>query len=324
MIRQWSFLFALACFGTCPASVQAQLFPSKPVTIVVAYAPGGATDVIARAVAQRLAEAWRRPAIIENKAGANTQIAAAYVAKSAPDGYTLLATADATFTANPFLYRALSYDPIKDFVPVSGFGYINETLVAHPSLPVHTINELVALAKGRPGELAYASLGIGSAPHLSMELLKSKAGLQINAVQYKGAGPALTDVTGGHVPMMFINVGLMEQPWKAGQLRPLGVGSKKRLAAFPELPTIAESVPGFVATYWFGLFAPAATPPDVVREINAAVQHVLTDPEFAKTFLAPNFYDPFLGSPEEFAQTIRSDTEKWAQVIKDAKLSAEE
>jgi tripartite-type tricarboxylate transporter receptor subunit TctC len=324
MIQRIRILAALGCMVLCPASAQAQPYPSKPITIVVAYAAGGATDVIARAVAQRLTEVWGRPVVIENKAGANTQIGAAYVARSAPDGYTLLATSDGTFVTNPYLYRSLPYDPVQDFAPISGLGVINEALVVHPSTPLQNVGDLIALAKARPGELNYGSFGVGSAPHLSMELLQAKTGVRLSAVQYKGGGPALTDVIAGHIPMMFINVGLMVQPWKAGQLRPLGIGSSERLVEFPELPTIAESVPGFRATTWFGLFAPAGTPKDVVQKINAAVQGILADPSFREQFLAPNFYEPIIGSPEQLAISIRSDADKWRKLIEDAKLTSDE
>src|SRR5262249_31077342 len=242
------------------ASAPAQVYPSKPITLVVPYAVGGAADVIGRAVALRLTEAWRRPVVVENKAGGNSQVGAAYVARSAPDGYTLLATADVTFVTNPYLYRTLPYDPARDFAPISGLGLINEALVVHPSTPLRNVGDLIALAKAKPGDLNYGSGGVGSGPHLSMELLQAMAGGKIRAVQYKGAGPALTDVMAGHIPMMFINVGLVVQPWKAGQLRALAIGSSERLAEFPELPTVAETLPGFRATFWFGLFAPAGTP----------------------------------------------------------------
>jgi tripartite-type tricarboxylate transporter receptor subunit TctC len=324
MIQRIRILAALTCIVPCTVSAQAEVHPSKPITMVVAYAAGGATDVLARAVAQRLSEAWGRPIVIENKAGANSQIGAAYVAKSAPDGYTLLATADSTFVTNPYLYRTLPYDPERDFVPISGLGVINEALVVHPSTHLQNVGDLIALAKARPGELNYGSFGVGSAPHLSMELLQAKAGIKLNAVQYKGGGPALTDVIAGHIPMMFINVGLMVQPWRAGQLRPLGVGASERLVELPELPTIAETLPGFRATSWFGLFAPAGTPKDVVQKINAAVQGVLADRSFREQFLAPNFYEPIIGAPEQFAVSIRSDANKWRKLIQDAKITSDE
>jgi tripartite-type tricarboxylate transporter receptor subunit TctC len=324
MIRRIGILATLGSMALCPVSAQAQVYPSKPVTIVVAYAAGGATDVIARAVAQRLTAAWGRPVVIENKAGANSQIGAAYVAKSVPDGYTLLATADVTFVANPYLYRTLPYDPAKDFTPVSGLGVINQALVVHPSAPFRKVADLIAAAKAKPGNLSYASFGVGSAPQLSMELLQAMTGTKLNAVQYRGGAPALADVIAGHVPMTFINVGLMAEPWKAGQLRALGVGSSDRLVEFPELPTVAETVPGFRASFWFGLFAPAGTPKNIVQQINTAVQSILADPRFREQFLAPNFYQSVIGSPEQLAGTMRSDANKWRKLISDAKLTAEE
>jgi tripartite-type tricarboxylate transporter receptor subunit TctC len=324
MIQRTWILAALNCVVLCPASAQAQVYPSKPVTIVVPYAAGGATDVMTRAVAQRLTEKWGRPVVVENKAGANSQIGAAYVAKSAPDGYTLLATSDTTFVTIPYLYRTLPYDPVRGFAPIGGMGVINQALVVHPSTPLRNVRDLIALAKAKPGQLNYGSFGVGSAPHLSMGLLQAMAGVKLSAVQYKGGGPALSDVIAGHIPMTFINVGLMVQPWKAGQLRPLGIGSSNRLVEFPELPTIAETVPGFRGTFWLGLFAPAGTSKDTVQTINAAVQGVLADPGFRAQVLAPNFYQPMLGSPEQFAATIASDKERWGKLIRDTKISVEE
>jgi tripartite-type tricarboxylate transporter receptor subunit TctC len=324
MMRCIRILVALGSVVFCPASAQAQVYPSKPITIVVPYPAGGATDVIARAVAKRLTEVWGRSVVIENKPGANGQIGGTYVARSAPDGYTLLATADTDFVANPYLYRTLSYDPARDFAPVSGLGVINQALVVHPSTPLRNVGDVIALAKAKPGDLNYGSFGVGSASRLSMELLQAMTGVKLSAVQYKGAGPALTDVIAGHIPMMFISVGLMAQPWKAGQLRPLGIGSSERLVEFPELPTIAETLPGFRATFWLGLFAPSETPKNTIQKINAAVQGILADPSFREQFLAPNFYEPMIGPPEQLVITIRSDAEKWRKIIQDAKLASEE
>jgi tripartite-type tricarboxylate transporter receptor subunit TctC len=309
---------------TIPASAEVNSYPSRAVTIVVAFAPGGATDVVARAVAQRLSEAWGRPVIIENKGGASTQIGAGYVAKSTPDGYTLLATADTTFVINPHLFRKLSYDPDKDFLPISGLGKINQALVVHPSVPMQTVGDLIAAAKASPGTLNYGSFGVGSAPHLSMELLQALVGIKLNAVHYKGGGPALIDVIAGHIPMMFINVGLMVQPWEAGQLRPLAVGSDERLSRFPQIPTVAETVGGFKAAYWFGLFAPRGTPADIVAKINDDVQRIMMSPDFREKFLDPNLYAPSLGTPEQFTSEIKADAERWGKIIKDANLPIEE
>jgi tripartite-type tricarboxylate transporter receptor subunit TctC len=312
---------ALACIGLSAGPAHTQAYPTKPVTIVVTLAAGGAADVIARAVAQRLTEEWGQPVVVENKGGANNQVGTAAVARSAPDGYTLLLTPEHTFTVNPYLYRKLSYDPAKDFIPVTGLVSISQALVVHPSLAMQNVPDLIAAARDKPGGINYGSLGVGSGPHLSMELLQSMSGTKLNAVQYKGAAPALTDVIAGHVPMMFVSTGLIVQPWKAGQLRPLGVGSRERLAQFPELPTVAETLPGFTALVWFGLFAPAGTPRDIVVKINNAVQRMLADRDFHDRFLAPNLYEPMSGSPEQFAEQIRLDAERWQKVIRDAKLA---
>ena len=312
---------ALACIGLSAGPAHTQAYPTKPVTIVVTLAAGGAADVIARAVAQRLTEEWGQPVVVENKGGANNQVGTAAVARSAPDGYTLLLTPEHTFTVNPYLYRKLSYDPAKDFIPVTGLVSISQALVVHPSLAMQNVPDLIAGARDKPNGINYGSLGVGSGPHLSMELLQSMSGTKLNAVQYKGAAPALTDVIAGHVPMMFVSTGLIVQPWKAGQLRPLGVGSRERLAQFPELPTVAETLPGFTALVWFGLFAPAGTPRDIVVKINNAVQRMLADRDFHDRFLAPNLYEPMSGSPEQFAEQIRLDTERWQKVIRDAKLA---
>lgn len=314
----------LACIGLFVASAQAQTYPAKPITIVVTLAAGGAADVIARALAQRLSEEWGQPVLVENKGGANNQVGTTAVARSAPDGYTLLLTPEHTFTVNPYLYRKLSYDPAKDFIPVSGLVGISQALVVHPSLAMQTVGDLITAAKDNPGGFNYGSLGVGSGPHLSMELLQFMSGTKLNAVQYKGAAPALTDVIAGHIPMMFVSTGLIVQPWKAGQLRPLGVGSRERLAQFPELPTIAETLPGFTALVWFGLFAPNGTPREIVVKISTAVQRILADRGFRDRFLTPNLYEPMPGSPEQFANDIRRDSERWQKVIRDAKLAIED
>jgi tripartite-type tricarboxylate transporter receptor subunit TctC len=322
----WRFarsLLAFCCLPYCQAAAQTQSYPAKPVTIVVAYPAGGATDLLARAVAQRLSNAWDRPVIIENKSGASTQIGAAYVSKSAGDGYTLLATDGTTFT-NSYLYSKLSYDPATDFVPVTGLGIIHQALVVHPSFPAQNLSDFIKLAKSTPGALNYATLGIGSSSHLSMEMFEAMTGTKLSPVHYKGGAPALTDVIGGHVPIVFLSMTLTAQPSKAGQLRILGVGSTRRLAQFSDLPTINETVPGYESAVWFGLFAPRGTPQEVVATINAEVQRTLADPKFQETFLVPNFYEPLPGSAEQFARFVRSDSTKWGTVVRDAKLSVDQ
>src|SRR5438270_6434819 len=315
-------LFAVAL--ALPAGAQAQAFPSKVVKLVVAYAPGGATDVVTRAVAQRLSPTWGQPVIIENKPGANTNIATAEVAKAPADGYTLLSTAEATFAVNPYVYATLPFDPVKDYVPVSGLGIIQQVLAVHPGAPYKSVGELIAAAKAQPGKLNYAAFGPGSSPHLNMEMFLHMAGVQMTAVHYKGGAPALTDVIGGHVQMIILSTTLTAKPYKAGQLRILGVGAKERLAAFPEIPTIAESgLPGYEAVSWFGLFAPTGTPREVVAKINADVQRVLSDADFREKFLAPNYFEPISGSPEEFAAYVRREAAKWSQVIRQANITLE-
>jgi tripartite-type tricarboxylate transporter receptor subunit TctC len=320
MKRFVQILLVLGCLPYFQAGAQAQSYPSKPITIVVPYAAGGATDVIARAVTQRLSAAWGRSIIIDNKGGASTQIGATYVSKSSADGYTLLATDQSTFT-NSFLYRKLSYDAAKDFVPVTGLGLIHQALVVNSSFPAQSVADLIKLAKTTPGSLNYATVGVGSSSHLSMEMLESMAGVKLSPVHYKGGAPALTDVIGGHIPMVFLSVTLTAQPSRAGQLRPIGVGSTKRLSQFPDLPTVAETLPGYEAAVWFGLFAPRETPQDIVVTLNTEVQKILADSAFRDTFLAPNFYEPITGSPEQFAQYVRSESMKWGKVVQDAKLS---
>jgi tripartite-type tricarboxylate transporter receptor subunit TctC len=314
-------LFAVAM--AVAASAHAQPYPSKVVKMVVAYAAGGATDVLTRAVAQRLSPMWGQPVVIENKPGANTNIAAAEVAKAPADGYTLLSTAEATLAVNPYVYATLPFE-VKDYVPVSGLGIINQVLAVNPGVPYKSVAELIAAAKAQPGKLNYAAFGPGSSPHLNMEMFLHMAGVQMTAVHYKGGAPALTDVIGGHVPMIILSTTLTAKPYKAGQIRILGVGSKERLAAFPELPTIAESgLPGYEAVSWFGLFAPAGTPREVVNKVNADVQRVLADPDFREKFLAPNYFEPVTGSPAEFADYVKREAAKWKSVIQQAKISLE-
>jgi tripartite-type tricarboxylate transporter receptor subunit TctC len=290
---------------------------------VVPLPAGGATDAITRAVAQRLSEMWGQQIVIENKGGANTQIGAEVVAKAAPDGYTLLATSETTLTVNPFLYRKLAYEA-KDFTPVSGLGIVTQSLVVHPSVPASSVEELIALAKAKPGELNYGTLGIGSSSHLNTLSFETMAGIKLTPIHYRGGAPALTDVIGGHTQLLFISFTLMNQAWKAGQLKALGIGGERRAPQFPELPTIAESgLPGYQAASWFGLFAPSGTPSAIVQKVNADVQRVLTDASFQEKFLTPSYFEPILGSADEFAAYVKSEQAKWGRIIKDNNVAAE-
>src|SRR5262249_6824392 len=248
-----------------PAAAAAADYPVRQVRIVVPQSPGGVTDVIARALAQRLGEAWGRPAGAENKAGATYQIGALAVAKAEPDGYTLLVMSEA-FAINPLLTGKPPYDPDKDFAPITGLISINHALVAHSSLPANSVQELIALAKAKPGEINYGTYGVGSTGLLNMEMFQGAAGVKLTPVHYKGAAPALTDVIAGHIPLMFISVSSVVEGWRAGKLKLLAVGSARRLPQLPEVPTVAESgVPGVRAVTWVGLFATRGPPPHRAR-----------------------------------------------------------
>jgi tripartite-type tricarboxylate transporter receptor subunit TctC len=317
-----------ALVATCllPAAVVAQgaNYPAKPVTIIVPAAPGGVTDALGRTLAQHFTEAWGQQVIVENKPGANNQIAAEYVTKAAPDGYTLLIGPEVTFVVNPSLYPKLPYDPVKGFTPISGLVTINHALIVNPALPVRNVKELIALAKQKPGEINYGTFGIGSSGHLNMELFQALSGAKFQAVHYKGATPALTDVMAGHIQMMFISVGSAVPQWKADKVKLLAVGAAKRMALLPEVPTVAESgLPGYEAVSWFGLFGPAGMPGEVMAKINGEVRKILSDPEIKKNFLQRQYFESIAGTPEQLAQFIRSDEPKWRKVIQDAKVKAE-
>jgi tripartite-type tricarboxylate transporter receptor subunit TctC len=315
---------ALACLGAFAPSTHAQTYPTKPITIIVPAAPGGVTDALGRVLAQRFTEAFGQQALVENKPGANNQIAAEYVAKSAADGYTLFVGPETTFVVNPSLYAKLPYDPVNDFTPITGLVSINHALIVNPSLPVSNVAELLALARAKPGELNYGTFGVGSSGHLNMELLQALADVKFQPVHYKGATPALTDVMAGHIQMMFISVGSAVPQWKAGKVKLIAVGAGKRMQLLPEAPTVAESgIPGFEAVSWFGLFAPAGTPRGIVMKINAEVQRTFADPEFRKNFLDRQYFDSIAGTPEALAAYLKSEEQKWSKVIRDAKVKAE-
>jgi tripartite-type tricarboxylate transporter receptor subunit TctC len=318
------YAIALLAALAAGAPAQAQTYPTRAVHIVVPLAPGGAADVLTRAIAQRLSEAWSQQVLVENKPGANTQIDATQVARSAPDGYTLLASAETTFVVNPGLYSKLSYDPAKDFAPISGLGVINQALIVHPSVPVGNVKELIERAKSKPGEMTFGTFGIGSSGHLNMEMFQGMAGVKMRAVHYRGGAPALTDLIGGHIDTLFISLGQMAQPWQSGQVRALAIGSKARVAEFPRLPTVTESgLPDFEAASWFGLVAPSGTPAAIIAKINADVQQIFRDPSFKENFLARHRYEPITGSPGEFAEFMKTDTRKWMKVIRDANVKVE-
>jgi len=308
------------------AAAQAQSYPTRTITLTVTAAAGGVTDVVARALGQRLAQAWGQQIVIENKGGAAHVVGAQSVAKAAPDGYSLLVAEAGTFTINPTLYGngKLPYDEEKDFIPITSIVRINQALLGHPSLPANNVRELIELARKTPGELTYGTAGIGSAPHMNMVLFESLAGVKLVPVHYRGAAPALSDVIAGHVNLMSVSVSLALPPFRTGQIKIFGIGSAKRLPLAPDIPTVAENgLPGYEATTWFGLFATAGTPPAIVTKINAEVAEILADPQFREKFLAPQMFEPMASSPEEFADYIKAERRKWAKVIREQKLSIE-
>jgi len=318
-MKKWQYSLA-AVLWLSVVSAHGESYPNKPVTLVVTAAPGGVTDILARALGQRLSKTWGQAVVVENKPGASNQIGAVFVANSAPDGYTMLVTAEATFVINPWLYSRLPYDPVKDFMPITGLVSISQALITTPSLPVQNIKELIEFARKKPGELNYGTFGIGSTGHLNMEMLQIASGVKLVAVHYKGATPALTDVIAGNIQMMFINTSSAIGQWEGGKLKLLAVGSSKRLPRFPDIPTAAESgIPGFEAVSWFGLFAPRGTPSDIVTQVNADVRRVFEDVEFRESFLAPNMFEAMTGSPDQFSAFIKSDAQKWRNVINNAK-----
>jgi len=318
-------IIALAWFCGA-AAAQAQFYPSRPITLTVTAAAGGVTDVVARALGQRLSEAWSQQVVIENKGGAAHVLGAQSVAKAAPDGYSLLVAEAGTFVINPTLYAKgkLPYDEEKDFAPITSIVRINQALLGHPSLPADNVRDLIALAKQKPGALTYGTAGVGSGPQMNMILFESMAGVKLLPVHYRGATPALTDVIAGHVNLMSVSVSLALPPFRAGQIKIFGIGSSQRLPAAADIPTVAESgLPGYEAATWFGLFATAGTPRDIVLKINAEVRNILADSEFREKFLAPQMFEPTPMTPEEFAQYIKAQRQKWAKVIRAANLKIE-
>jgi tripartite-type tricarboxylate transporter receptor subunit TctC len=297
--------------GITPAA--AQTFPSKPVRMIVPFAPGGSTDVLGRIVAQRLTRGLGQNVIVDNRAGGGTNIGAELVARAAPDGYTLLMTST-TQAINVTLYPKLAYDLVKDFTAVSPVATSPSVLVVHPSVPAKTVKELIALAKSRPGQLTYASSGSGSTAHLAGELFKMSAGIDLVHVPYKGAGPAQTDLIGGHVHSMFGFTAGVLQHLKAGKLRALGVTSEKRLTDLPGLPTMREAgVKGYEVSVWYGLLAPVGTPNDIVALLNAETAKAVKE-------VAPKFGElgayPLYSTPAEFSRFVQAEISKWAPVVK--------
>jgi tripartite-type tricarboxylate transporter receptor subunit TctC len=313
-------MFALALAGV-PAQAQ-QPWPVRAVRLVVPSAPGGGTDITARIIAPKLSEQLGQQVVVENRAGAGTMIGGEVVARAAPDGYTLL-MGISTLAINPSMYRKVPYDALKDFAPISQVVSLSNLLVTHPSLPVQSVKTLIAFARTRPGEIHYASAGVGTNPHLSVELFLTMAGLRMVHVPYKGSGQGIVDVVAGHVPVMMPSILTGLPHAKTGRLRGLGVTGAKRAGAAPEVPTIAEAgVPGYEAVQWFGVLAPAGTPREIVARVHGEIVRALNAAE-VKGRLSGDGADPVGSPPEEFAAFLRAETAKWAKVVKDAGIQPE-
>jgi tripartite-type tricarboxylate transporter receptor subunit TctC len=307
----------LAC-AAAPHVLAQAAYPTKPVRLVVPFPPGGTTDILARAAAQKLTEAWGQQVIVDNRPGAGGNIGAELVAHAPPDGYTLLMGTVGTHAINASLYSKLPYDHIKDFAPIVLIAGVPNVLEINPSLPVTNVQELIAYAKANPGKLNFASSGNGTSIHLSGELFKSLTGVSMTHVPYKGSALALTDLVGGQVQLMFDNLPSSLQFIKAGKLKALAVTSTTRAAALPDVPTMVEAgVPGYEASAWFGILAPAGTPRDVVMRTNAEIVKWLASPD-AREKLASQGAIAAGGSPEDFARHIAAETAKWAKVVKES------
>jgi tripartite-type tricarboxylate transporter receptor subunit TctC len=293
----------------------AQGYPAKPIRVVVPLAAGGPGDVLARAAGQKLAEQVGQPVIIDNRPGANTNVGTEFVAKAPPDGYTLLCTAN-PFTTNPALYPRLPYDPIRDFAPITSIGLTPLILVVHPSLPVKSVKELIALAKVRPGQLLYGSAGNGSGLHLAGEMLNNAAQIKLVHVPYKGVTNAFSDLLGGQISIMFPGAPIALPQVKAGKLRALGTTGDKRTAAAPELAPIHESgLPGYEVSVWYGMLAPAGTPASAITRLHAEISKIVQLADIKERWAALGA-DPFYTTPVEFAAFLKADVVKWAKVVK--------
>lgn len=319
-LKRLTAVAAIACASFAHAQAA---YPTRPVRIVVPFPPGGATDIVARETAERLTKAMGQPFVVENRAGASGNIGVELVARSAPDGYTLVVGAPQTLTINPQLFRNLPFDPQRDLAPIVVIASVPNVLIVSNRLPVKTPQELIALARAQPGKLNYGSSSIGGTPHLSAELFKSMTSSYIVHIPYRGSSPALQDLIGGQIEMMFDNLPAALPHIRSGKVRALAVTTLERTASAPELPTLDESgVKGFDSQGWFALLAPAGTPQPILERINAEVNRILATQEFRERLQRVGA-DPVGGSIADFRQRLRNETERWGKVIRFANITAE-
>ena len=308
------FAAALGLISVACGMARAQQYPSKPVRVVIVFAPGGATDIVGRIAYQKVGEQLNQQFLIDNRAGAGGTIGAAIVAKSPPDGYTLMVYST-TLLSNAHLYTKLPYDPLKDFVGITPVARLVNMLTVHPSMPVRTVKDLIALAKAHPGEISYGSAGVGALQHLSTSLLENMAHIKMVHVPYKGGGPAAIALASGDIQMLLTPIAEVLPHVQSGRVRPIAVSSEKRVAKFPNIPTIGETVSGYELISWMGTFAPAGTPKAIIDKLNAELKKAVADPDVAGN-LSSQSLDPMYMTPEEFATQMKVDYDKYGQIVK--------
>jgi len=299
------------------APAWSQTYPAKPVRVVVTFPPGGTPDIYGRIMAAELAKAWNQAVVVENRAGAGGTIGTDSVAKSAPDGYTLLFAADSSITIAPHLYSKLPYDPVRDFAPIVNVAAGPFVMLAHPSFPASNVAEMIALVRAQPGKYSYASSGAGGQQHLAMETVRSMTGIDIVHIPYKGFGQGIADVLANQVPLIYGGITASIPLVKSGKLKGLGVTSPQRSKALPDVPAIAETLPGFDIQAWYGFMAPAGTPREIVLKIHDDVVTIIRRPDFQER-LAKDAIEPVANSPEAFAAQIKTDLGRWAKIVKAA------
>lgn len=315
-------LVLLSGLSAWPWLAWGQSYPSKPITLIIPFPPGGPTDVTGRVLAEKLSLALKQQVVVDNRAGASGNVGAVAAARAAPDGYTLFFATGGTHGINPSLYRNAGFDPIRDFAPVAWITVSPNIIVVHPSFPATTVKELIDLAKANPDKYSSAAPGQGSTPHMAGELFKRAAGIAIVHVPYKGSGPALNDVIGGHIPIMFDGIPSAMPHIRAGRLRALGVTSLQRVPTAPDIPTVAETLPGFEANGWFALFAPAGTPTEIVNKLNAEVNRILDQPDVKQRYAGLGAITVG-GPPEKLRDQVKAEVERWGELIRATQMKVE-
>ena len=316
-MKRLQFLLLALALALIPGFALSQAFPNKPVKVIVTFPPGGTPDIYGRVLSQELSNLWKQPVMVENKTGASGTIGTDFVAKAAPDGYTLLFAADASITIAPLLYAKSPYDPVKDLAPIVNAAAGPFVIMANPSFPANNIRELVALAKAEPGKISYASSGAGGQQHLTMETISSMAGLQMLHIPYKGFGQAVTDVLANQVPLVVGGITASIGHTQSGKLKALGITGTKRSSFFPGVATVAETLPGFEITAWYGFLAPAGTSREIINKIHDDVVTIIKRPDF-QARLARDAIDPVANTPEQFAVQIKADIAMWSKIVKAA------